>query len=97
MSFLKDPEVEFAENLLRSYGKFLRNYKEKLKQRVASLVPDKDGNLFQLNFGEDSENISVFELLESDNKILSKILFVFFHLGEVAKQLNDESKMIIEK
>lgn len=97
MSFLKDPEVQVAEKLLRSYGKFLRNYKENLKQRVTSPKTDESGKLFHLKFGEDTENVPVFELLDSDNKILNKILLVFFHLGKEAKRLNSGSSKIIEK
>lgn len=96
MSFLKDAELQIAENLLRSYGKFLRNYKENLKQRVTSSKTDKDLRLFQLKF-EDVEKTQVFELLDSDNKILNKILLVFFHLGREARRLNNGSKRIIEK
>lgn len=96
MSFLKDPEQQAAENLLRTYGRFLRNYKENLRQRVSSEVKN-DNKLFQLTFGEETERIPVFELLESENKILNKILLVFFHLGKEAKRLNNGSKKIIEK
>lgn len=95
MSFLKDPEVQAAENLLRSYGRFLRNYKEKL--RKLSSKSEKQKNLFRLTFGGRSENISVFELLESDNKILNKILLVFFQLGNEAERLDGELKIIIER
>lgn len=96
MSFLKDPELQAAETLLRTYGKFLRNYKDNLKQRISS-KSDNDKKLFRLKFGENTENVSVFELLESDNKILNKILLVFFHLGNEAKRLNEGSKKITEK
>ena len=97
MSFLKDPEQQVAENLLRFYGKFLRNYKESLKQKVTAQKTENNGKVFQLKFGEDTEIVSVFELLDSDNKILNKILLVFFHLGKEARRLNNESKKIIEK
>lgn len=97
MSFLKDPELQAAENLLRSYGRFLRNYKENLRQRVSSATVKNDCKLFQLTFGEDTERIPAYELLESENKILNKILLVFFHLGKEAKRLNNGSKKIIEK
>lgn len=97
MSFLKDPEVQAAESLLRSYGRFLRNYKENLKQLISSNQSESRKPLFRLKFGENLENVSVFELLESDNKILNKILIVFFHLGTEAKRLDIESKKIIEK
>lgn len=95
MSFLKDPELQAAENLLRSYGRFLRTYKENLKK--LSSKSEKQKNLFKLSFGGQSEKISVFELLESDNKILNKILLVFFHLGNEAKRLDKELKIIIER
>lgn len=96
MSFLKDSEVQAAENLLRTYGRFLRNYKANLRLRISSTA-DNDEKLFVLKFGGDTERVSVFELLESDNKILNKILLVFFHLGNEAKKLNRESKKITEK
>lgn len=95
MSFLKDPEIQAAENLLRSYGRFLRNYKENLKK--SSSKSEKQRNIFRLNFGGKCEKFSVFELLESDNKILNKILLVFFHLGSEAKRLDNELKKIIER
>lgn len=96
MSFLKDPEAQAAENLLRSYGRFLRSYKENL-QRIQSSKSEKEQKIFQLSSSEQSENISVFELLESENKILNKILLVFFHLGNEAKRLNNGSKRITER
>lgn len=97
MSFLKDSDLQAAENLLRSYGRFLRNYKENLKQRITCSQTERNEKLFHLIFGEKVENLSPFELLDSDNKILNKILLVFFHLGTEAKRLNICSKKIIEK
>lgn len=100
MSFLKDPELQSAENLLKSYGKFLRGYKESLRKK---LLPGAtaDGVESQRNicvdFGGDTENVSIFELLDSENKILNKILIVFFHLGGEAKRLNNGSKEIIKR
>lgn len=96
MSFLKDPEIQAAENLLRSYGKFLRGYKENLR-KIISTKSEYKKNIFQLKFGGKTEKVSAFELLESDNKILNKILLVFFHLGNEAKRLDDGSREIIEK
>jgi WASH complex subunit 7, N-terminal len=97
MSFLKDPEVQAAENLLRSYSRFLRSYKENLKQRVPANNSQNNEKLFSLKFGESTESIPVFELLESENKILNKILLVFFHLGKEAKRLQKGSEKIIQK
>jgi WASH complex subunit 7, N-terminal len=100
MSFLKDPEAQAAENLLRSYGRFLRSYKENLQKIQSSKCKssDKEQKIFQLSSdGEEVENISVFEMLESENKILNKILLVFFHLGNEAKRLNNGAKRITER
>lgn len=97
MSFLKDPELQATENVLRSYGKFLRNYKEKLRQKVSSKSNENWEKVLQLSYEENSENIPAFELLQSDNKVLNKILLVFFHLGNESKRLNHGSKSIAEK
>lgn len=94
MSFLKDPELQAAENVLRNYGRFIRGYKTKLRTAPKSEIREE---LLQLSFGEKNENISAFELLESDNRVLSKILLVFFHLGQEAKSLNNGSKEIAAK
>lgn len=94
MSFLKDPELQAAENVLRNYGRFIRSYKAKLRTAAKSEIRE---DLFRLSVGEKNENISAFELLESDNRVLSKILLVFFHLGQEAKRLNYGSKEIAEK
>lgn len=96
MSFLKDPEAQAAENLLRTYGKFLRSFKENLKQNVSTKSESRE-KLFRMKIAENSENVSVFELLESDNKIMNKILLVFFHLGNEAKRLEHGSVNIIDK
>jgi WASH complex subunit 7, N-terminal len=96
MSFLKDPEAQAAENLLRSYGRFLRNFKENL-HKIQSTKSENEKKIFQLSSGEQSENIPVFELLESENKILNKILLVFFHLGNEAKRLNGGAQRITER
>lgn len=96
MSFLKDPDLQASETLLRSYGRFLRNYKGNLRQRISAQSENRD-NIFQLKFGGDAEKVSVFELLESENKILNKILLVFFHLGNEAIRLDNAAKKIIVK
>lgn len=96
MSFLKDPDLQASENLLRTYGRFLRSYKANLKQKISENLDSRD-KLFQLKFGGDTEKVSVFELLESDNKILNKILLVFFHLGKEAKRLDNGAKKIAMK
>lgn len=98
MSFLKDPEQQAAENLLRSYGKFLRNFKENANENLKQFKSNSEceRSLFRLTFGGKPEIVSVFELLDSDNKILNKILLVFFHLGNEAKRLDNASKKIIE-
>lgn len=95
MSFLKDPELQSSENLLRNFGRFLRNYKGNLSNRISS--SENRVKLFQLKFGGDTENVSVFELLESENKILNKILLVFFHLGNEAIRLDNAAKKIIAR
>lgn len=98
MSFLKDPEAQAAENLLRSYSRFLRCFKDNLvKQGKLSAENQHSEKLFSLKFGEKTEHISVYELLESENKILNKILLVFFHLGREAKRLQEGARKIIEK
>lgn len=94
MSFLKDPDLQASETLLRTYGKFLRSYKKNLSDRVISTKSENCENLFKLKFGEDTEIVSVYELLQSDNKILNKILMVFFHLGKEAKRLDNAAGLL---
>lgn len=96
MSFLRDPEQHAAEQLLRSYGKFLRNFKENLKTEISAKTSH-NNKIIGLKYGDRTENISMFELLDSDNKVLSKILLVFFHLQKEATKLNEGAKEIIEK
>jgi hypothetical protein len=96
MSFLKDPEQHAAEQLLRSYGRFLRNFKDGLNLEVSAKSSHKN-KIIGLKYGDNCENISIFELLNSDNKVLSKILLVFFHLQKEATKLDEGAREIIER
>lgn len=95
MSFLKDPTEKAAEDLLKKFGSFIKNYKQTLSQQIFTKSDQK--SIFQLYYGHDTENISINQLFECDNKLLSKILIVFHHLGNEMKRLDSASEKIIEK
>jgi len=98
MSFLKDPQEKAAEDLLKRYGAFLRNYKHSIAPRLstnkANFIPL---HQIEIDYGHDKEKLSMFQLLESENKLLSKILVVFFHLSRESKKLHNAAGEIIEK
>lgn len=86
MSFIKTSETQAAEDLMKNYGRFLRTLKDSLNKMD---IKDKSstGNIFILKSDSTPDNVSVFQLLESDNKLLTKVLIVFFHLSKEAKKL----------
>lgn len=96
MSFIKTSESQAAEDLMKSYGRFLRNFKESLN-KVG--VEDKSSSQILLILKHDStpDNVSVFQLLDSDNKLLTKVLIVFFHLSKEAKKLIKHAAPIVKK
>lgn len=97
MSFIKSSENQLAEDLMKTYGRFLRNYKDSIN----SLTTEKCENgrkIFELKHDSNNpENVSVFQLLQSENKLLSKVLIVFFHLEQEAEKLYEKASPIINK
>lgn len=96
MSFIKTSESQAAEDLMKTYGKFLRNFKESLN-KIGVEEKSSSQNLFLLKHDSSPDNVSVFQLLESDNKLLTKVLIVFFHLNKEAKKLIQNGAPIIKK
>lgn len=95
MSFIKTSESQAAEDLMKTYGRFLRNLKESLN-KVGVENKSSSQNLFILKH-DSVDNVSVFQLLESDNKLLTKVLIVFFHLSKEAKKLIQNATPIVKK
>lgn len=94
MSFSKNSEAQEADSLLKEYGRFIRNY----KVMTSRLTNGKESKKFiQLQVVENPENISMIELLDSENKLMTKVLIVFFHLSKEARKLIKHSKIIANK
>jgi hypothetical protein len=85
MSFLKSQDVKEAEEVLKAYGKFIRSYKDKTENFIEH--KNNSAKYFRLKNSENPENLSCFELLASENKPLSKVLIVFYHLNKESKKL----------
>lgn len=90
-----------GEEQCRKYGLYLSELKSNFDNVVSTANnPSKNStklsqNLIKLNYSSsDCEKVSLFKLLESDNKILSKILLVFGVLKEETRYLNFESRRI---
>lgn len=95
MSFIKSSENQMAEDLMKTYGRFLRTFKESINNLTSTR--ETSNKIFELKHESSPENISIFQLLESENKLLSKILVVFFHLEQEASVLYLEASPIINK
>ncbi|CAO1421142.1 unnamed protein product [Diamesa serratosioi] len=98
MNSLKDPLAASGEELLRKFGSFLRTYKENLENLSgeSGISKNNSSNLFRLDYSHDKENLNEFQLIESDNKLLNKILLVFYHLEQEVKRLNQESQNTLQ-
>ena len=98
MNSLKDPLAASGEELLKKFGSFLRTYKENLENLSgeSGINQNNSTNLFRLDYSHDKENLNEFQLIESDNKLLNKILLVFYHLHQEVKRLNQESQNTLQ-
>lgn len=97
MSFIKTSENQIAEDLMKTYGRFLRTFKDSISKLTGTTRETSKNKIFELKHESSPENISIFQLLESENKLLSKILVVFFHLEQEAEQLYIKASPIINK
>lgn len=98
MNFLKNSDAQAAEDLLKIYGRFIRNYKETTEKLTSSKPSSKiSSNFFQLRNDSLPENVSMIELLQSENKLVTKVLIVFFHLNKEARKLIRHSKLMTNK
>ena len=93
MNFLKNPDDQAADDLIKEYGRFIRNYQEMTSNlTIGKSVPNQ---YIQLICDQTPENISMIELLESENKLLTKVLIVFFHLEQQAIFADPNNKLIV--
>lgn len=95
MNFQSNSDNKAADDLLKQFSKFIRSYKES----TGKLISEKSYNekFFQLKSDPNPENVSVFQLLESENKLLTRCMIVFYHLNKEARKLIKHSKIIANK
>lgn len=93
---------------MRNFGKFLEKHQKLLSNITTDISPQYTSNPtakisseqfgpIRIKYAGEDENISYFQLIDSDNKILNKILIAFTHLCKSAYTLTDKSQELIQK
>lgn len=95
MNFLRNPDDQAADDLIKEYGRFIRGYQEMTSNLTIGKSTPKQ--YIQLICDQNPENISMIELLNSENKLMTKVLIVFFHLSKESRKLTKHSKLIANK
>lgn len=101
MEFQKDQELLEADKLLKSYGKFIRNFNRIIFEDSTTEQDVEIGNsekVLHLSIdGDKNENIDSIDLLQSsENTVLSKVLMVLLHLRHETTKLHKASEEIIQ-
>lgn len=84
---------------MKKYGKFLNDYNESLDKLVQNLFEYnpalKPSNIITLSNNDHLEATSVFQIIDSDNKVLCKILISFSALYENVKEIKNEAQHLL--
>lgn len=94
----KDIHTEVGAQILRNYGKFLKHQDKTfydLQRQFETFYTSKPSNQHLYPIAIDvtpHEDIHVLDIIESDNKILNKILAVFSSLCKEIHCLQQEAK-----
>lgn len=84
--------IHQAEDQLKLFGKFIDLYDKKLQSltNATGVKCNKTSPPTSLKYSGTFENLSLPRLIESDNKLLNKILLTFSHLCEESQRLEAE-------
>lgn len=92
--------IHQAEDQLKLFGKFINSYDQKLQSlnlEESSLKCKQRTHPISLKYSGNIENLQLARLIESDNKLLNKILLTFAHLCQECQKLEAECAQTLIK
>lgn len=101
MAYDKEAQVISGELQLKSFGQFIESYDKQLAALSTSdttvstngmlPVPKSQYSPLTINYDAGGERVSLIQLIDSDDRILNKVLIVFAQLCEEIQQLAADS------
>lgn len=95
---MQETIIHQAEDQLKLFGKFIDEYDKELGAlQPESVISKQRSQPISLKYSGIFENLQLARLIESDNKLLNKVLLTFSHLCQECQKLEAECSKILMK